>query len=97
MTLTSDPARTGIANQRPNLVLDNPYGDKSYTNYLNRAAFAEPALGTLGNLQRNGIVGPGTRSWTCRWCGCSGSAATDRGARRGLQRVQLVQPVANTR
>ena len=30
VTLTSDPARTGIANQRPNLVLDNPYGDKSY-------------------------------------------------------------------
>ena len=61
VTLTSDPARTGIANQRPNLVLDDPYGDKSYTNYLNRAAFAEPALGTLGNLQRNGIVGPGTK------------------------------------
>jgi hypothetical protein len=58
VTLTSDPARTGIANQRPNLVLDDPYGDKSYTNYLNRAAFAEPALGTLGNLQRNSIVGP---------------------------------------
>jgi len=61
VTLTSDPARTGIANQRPNLLLDNPYGDKSYTNYLNRAAFAEPALGTLGNLERNGIVGPGTK------------------------------------
>ena len=62
VTLTSDPARTGIANQRPNLVLDNPYGDKSYTNYLNRAAFAEPALGTLGNLQRNSIVGPGNKA-----------------------------------
>jgi hypothetical protein len=36
--LTSDPARTGIANQRPNLMLDNPYADKSYTNYLNRAS-----------------------------------------------------------
>jgi hypothetical protein len=62
VTMTSDPARTGIANQRPNLVLDNPYGDKSFANYLNRAAFAEPALGTLGNLQRNGIVGPGTKA-----------------------------------
>jgi len=62
VTLTSDPARTGIANQRPNLVIDDPYGDKSYGNYLNRAAFAEPALGTLGNLQRNGIVGPGTKA-----------------------------------
>jgi len=62
VTLTSDPARTGIANQRPNVVLDNPYGDKSYTNYLSRAAFAEPALGTLGNLQRNSIVGPGNKA-----------------------------------
>jgi hypothetical protein len=61
VTLTSDPARTGIAGQRPNVVLDNPYGDKSYRNYLNRAAFAEPALGTLGNLQRNGIRGPGNK------------------------------------
>ena len=59
--LTSDPARTGISNQRPNLVLDNPYGDKSYDFYLNPAAFEAPALGTLGNLQRNGIVGPGTK------------------------------------
>jgi len=62
VTLTSDPARTGIANQRPNLVLDSPYGDKSYGNYLNRAAFAEPALGTLGNLQRNSIEGPGNKA-----------------------------------
>ena len=62
VTLTSDPARTGIAGQRPNLVLDDPYGAKSYTNYLNPKAFAEPALGTLGNLQRNSIVGPGNKA-----------------------------------
>jgi hypothetical protein len=62
VTLTGDPARTGIANQRPNQVLDSPYGDKSYTNYLNRAAFVEPALGTLGTLQRNSIVGPGDKA-----------------------------------
>ena len=76
----------------------NPYGDKSYTNYLNRAAFAEPALGTLGNLERNGIVGPGTRWWTCRSSACSGSAAApDRGAARGVQCVQLVQPAPTRR
>jgi hypothetical protein len=62
VTLTSDPARTGIAGQRPNLVLDDPYGAKTYTNYLNPKAFAEPALGTLGNLQRNSIVGPGNKA-----------------------------------
>ena len=42
-------------------MLDNAYGDKSFNNYLNRAAFAEPALGTLGNLQRNALVGPVTK------------------------------------
>jgi hypothetical protein len=40
-------------------VLENPYGDRSsLTNYLNPAAFALPALGTLGNVGRNSIEGP---------------------------------------
>jgi hypothetical protein len=44
--------------QRVNQVLDDPYGDGSVLRYLNPAAFAQPALGTFGNHQRNSIKGP---------------------------------------
>ena len=57
MTLR-DIAATGILQQRPNQVLDNPYGDKTLNNYLNRAAFADPAPGQLGDHIRNSIEGP---------------------------------------
>ena len=56
-----DRALTGISgtNQRANPVLDNGYGDtSSITNYLNPAAFAQPAFGTLGNYVRNSLYGP---------------------------------------
>lgn len=42
-------------------MLANPCGDKSVTNFLNPAAFAQPDLGTLGNHGRSSIAGPG--SW----------------------------------
>ena len=61
VTVTGDPARTGIAGQRANQVLDDPYGAKTLENYLNPAAFAQPAVGTYGNQVRNGITGPGSR------------------------------------
>ncbi len=54
-----DRALTGIQNQRVNQVLDNPYGDKTLNNWLNPAAFAQPALGTLGNFRRNSVRAPG--------------------------------------
>jgi hypothetical protein len=57
---SSDIALTGIANQRVNQVLPNPYGDKSVQKFLNPAAFALPAPGTLGNAGSNSIAGPGT-------------------------------------
>ena len=53
-----DQAFSGIAAQRPNQVSDDYYGAKTLTNYLNRAAFAQTAPGTLGDLKRNAIVGP---------------------------------------
>ena len=52
-----DNAFNGIGNQRPDQVNDDFYGG-TLTNYLNRAAFAQPAPGTFGTLQRNAAVGP---------------------------------------
>ncbi len=57
-----DRAYTGIQNQRVNQVLANPYGDRTLNNWLNAAAFALPAHGTLGNFRRNSVRGPGF--WT---------------------------------
>jgi carboxypeptidase family protein len=50
----------GTGTQRPNQVLLNVYGDKSLQNWLNPLAFAQPALGTDGNVGRSSILGPGT-------------------------------------
>jgi hypothetical protein len=59
-----DNALTGTTNQRPNLIAGrSPYADRSGrpgTNYLDRAAFANPEPGTFGNLQRNSIRGLST-------------------------------------
>jgi hypothetical protein len=49
----------GTAGLRVQQVSDDVYGDKTLTNYLNRAAFALPAPGTFGNHERNSIRGPG--------------------------------------
>src|SRR5207302_2734043 len=62
----SDRALTGINHQRANQVTGNPYGDQSggpLTQYLNPAAFAPPDTGTIGNIGRNSIPGPGTWSF----------------------------------
>ena len=48
-----DFARTGNRGQRANQILDNPYSDQSGalgSQYINRAAFANPAVGTFGNV-----------------------------------------------
>ena len=62
VTTGTDRALSGIqtTTQRPNQVLDNPYGDGAF-NWLNPAAFAQPALGTYGNSVRNAYDGPGRR------------------------------------
>ena len=52
-----------ISNQRPDLLLTDPYLDRSgrpNSRWLNPAAFGQPALGTLGNLGRANIRLPAT-------------------------------------
>jgi hypothetical protein len=61
ITTGLDNALTGANNQRPNQVLDNPYGNKTLSNDLNPHAFAQPATGTLGNVRRNSVEGPGSQ------------------------------------
>jgi hypothetical protein len=69
VTTGSDIALNGIssnqATQRPNVVAGvDPYGDtSSLTNYLNLAAFSQPATGTLGNSRFNSLRGPGFWQW----------------------------------
>jgi len=62
LTITSgvDRQLSGTSSQRASQVLGNPYGDKSLTDYLNPAAFAQPALGSLGNMRPRNIEGPNT-------------------------------------
>ncbi len=62
LTITSgvDRELSGVANQRAQQLLANPYGNKSLTNYLNPAAFGLPATGTLGNMRPRNIQGQGT-------------------------------------
>ncbi len=63
VTAGTDRALSGIGGQRANQILGDPYLDKSAgpnAQYLNPAAFALPALGTLGNMGRFNIEGPGT-------------------------------------
>jgi len=62
VTTGRDIAASGISAQRLNQVLDDPYGARTVDNYLNPAAFAYPADGTLGDHEINSIAGPGY--WT---------------------------------
>ena len=51
--------RTALDRNDPNQTGDPYSSDKSYKAYLNPASFSQPALGTFGNSQRNGLLGPG--------------------------------------
>jgi hypothetical protein len=61
VTSGTDRALTVAAGQTPNLVdPDHVYAaDQSVAHWLNPAAFANPPLGTYGNLGQNNIKGPG--------------------------------------
>jgi hypothetical protein len=56
-----DRALNGQAgSQRANQILGDPYGDRdSLDHYLNPNAFAQPTLGTIGNMRPYNIEGPG--------------------------------------
>jgi hypothetical protein len=59
MSTNQDRALNGVAAQRVNQLMLNPYGNKTVSNYLNPAAFALPAIGTFGNVTVGSIAGPG--------------------------------------
>jgi len=59
----TDQALSGTGLQRANQILSNPYKDRSgrpYTQWVDPAAFAVPALGTYSNVGWNSLVGPHT-------------------------------------
>jgi hypothetical protein len=58
VTTGVDNALTGLGGQRAVQILDNPYGDGTENNYLNRAAFTTPATGTYSTLGTFTIVNP---------------------------------------
>ncbi len=58
ITTGVDNALTGMGGQRAVQILDDPYGDGTPGNYLNRAAFAAPASGTYSTLAPFSIVNP---------------------------------------
>jgi hypothetical protein len=62
VTTGRDTALNGQGAQRVNQVSDDVYGEKSLTQYLNPAAFTQPASGTFGNHVRASIAGPAI--WT---------------------------------
>jgi hypothetical protein len=58
VTTGVDNALTGMGGQRAVQILDDPYGDRTPGNYLNRAAFTTPAAGTYSTLKPFTIVNP---------------------------------------
>ena len=82
VTTGIDNALTGMGGQRAVQVLDDPYGDGTAGNYLNRAAFTSPAAGTYSPLKPFTVLNPslfqndialtrsfrlGTRTLQARW------------------------------
>src|SRR5207249_8568717 len=55
ITTSSDVALSGISNQRVSQILPNVYGDGTIR-YLNPAAFALPATGTLSNMGAGSVL-----------------------------------------
>jgi hypothetical protein len=54
----ADNSRTGIGNDRPNVVTNSRLSQRTIAKWFNTAAFTPNPLGTFGNAQRNSILGP---------------------------------------
>ncbi|HEY3739752.1 MAG TPA: hypothetical protein VGL53_07905, partial [Bryobacteraceae bacterium] len=65
VTLIGNLASLAGTATRPDLIANPnlPHGDKTFTNYFNTAAFAQPAVGTLGNAGYDTLLGPGDNNW----------------------------------
>ena len=72
-----DTALTAVVNysattpigERPNQILPNVYTIGNNSNqWLNPAAFAQPATGTYGNMGVGNILGPGLVNLNIAWC-----------------------------
>ncbi|MGH9327010.1 MAG: hypothetical protein ACRD2B_10065 [Terriglobia bacterium] len=65
--LTSDQAGTkssdGGASQRSNVLPCSGLATGNPNAWINISCFSFPAAGTLGNLARNGLAGPGLAEW----------------------------------
>ena len=100
----SRPTRRAPASpaSAPNLVLDDPYGDESLNNYLNRGgvrrARRSARWATCSATHRRARA---ARPSTCRWCARSGSArtASRRASRRSTRSTgsSLEQPAVTNR
>jgi hypothetical protein len=88
VTTGVDRALTGLAsNQRVNQVLDDPFmPNRSFSQWLNPAAFQSPALGTYGTMPLDAILGPG------RW---NVDTGLSRSFRFGSQQMQFRWEVFN--
>jgi hypothetical protein len=63
-----DVSQTGLNADRAVYLGGNPYGGQACksapcVNYLNPAAFGQPAAGTVGNVGKGALTGPGLFNW----------------------------------